>query len=184
MQGAYSSQIENSNEEAEADFASACQLVESFAAAEGRNPRILVAKMGQDGHDRGAKVIASGFADLGFDVDVGPLFATPDEVAAQAVDADVHVVGVSTQVRDVQGLFRWCSVDPTVFLCARTWQAAGHLTLVPALMKSLKAAGAEDILVVAGGVIPPKVRSRRELLYLLCLSHTHIHTHVVPLPGL
>ncbi|MGV8849835.1 MAG: cobalamin-dependent protein, partial [Propionibacteriaceae bacterium] len=92
-------------------------------------PRILVAKMGQDGHDRGQKVISTAFADLGMDVDVGPLFQTPEEVARQAVDADVHVVGVSSL-------------------------AAGHLTLVPALRAELDKAGAKDILIVVGGVIP------------------------------
>ncbi len=101
-----------------------------FAEAEGRRPRILVAKMGQDGHDRGQKVIVSAFADLGFDVDVGPLFSTPEEVAQQAVDADVHVVGVNSL-------------------------AAGHLTLVPALKQALAELGREDIMVVVGGVIPP-----------------------------
>ncbi len=101
-----------------------------FADKHGRRPRILVAKVGQDGHDRGQKVIATAFADLGFDVDVGPLFATPDEVARQAVEADVHVVGVSSL-------------------------AAGHLTLVPALRQALDAQGRSDILVVVGGVIPP-----------------------------
>ena len=105
--------------------------VNAFEVEEGRRPRILVAKMGQDGHDRGAKVIASGFADLGFDVDVGPLFQTPREVALQAIDADVHVIGVSSQ-------------------------AAGHKTLLPALKKELEAMGASHILVVAGGVIPPQ----------------------------
>jgi methylmalonyl-CoA mutase len=105
-------------------------LVEKFARAEGRRPRILVAKMGQDGHDRGQKVIATAFADLGFDVDVGPLFQTPAEVARQAVEADVHIVGVSSL-------------------------AAGHLTLVPALRAELAAAGREDIMIVVGGVIPP-----------------------------
>jgi methylmalonyl-CoA mutase len=105
-------------------------LVEKFAQAEGRRPRILVAKMGQDGHDRGQKVIATAFADLGFDVDVGPLFQTPDEVARQAVEADVHIVGVSSL-------------------------AAGHLTLVPALREALAEAGREDIMIVVGGVIPP-----------------------------
>jgi methylmalonyl-CoA mutase len=102
-----------------------------FERAEGRRPRILVAKMGQDGHDRGQKVIATAFADLGFDVDVGPLFSTPDEVARQAIEADVHVVGVSSL-------------------------AAGHLTLVPALKEALAAAGRPDIMVVVGGVIPPQ----------------------------
>jgi methylmalonyl-CoA mutase len=107
------------------------QLVDQFAATEGRQPRILVAKMGQDGHDRGQKVIATAFADLGFDVDVGPLFQTPDEVARQAVEADVHVVGVSTL-------------------------AAGHLTLVPQLRSALAQLGRDDILIVVGGVIPPQ----------------------------
>ncbi|MGY2084898.1 methylmalonyl-CoA mutase [Blastococcus sp. SYSU DS0539] len=106
------------------------RLAEEFAEAEGRRPRILVAKMGQDGHDRGQKVIATAFADLGFDVDVGPLFQTPDEVARQAVEADVHVVGVSSL-------------------------AAGHLTLVPALRDALAELGADDVLIVVGGVIPP-----------------------------
>jgi methylmalonyl-CoA mutase len=101
-----------------------------FAEDEGRRPRILVAKMGQDGHDRGQKVIVSAFADLGFDVDVGPLFSTPEEVAQQAVDADVHVVGVNSL-------------------------AAGHLTLVPALKKALADLGRDDIMIVVGGVIPP-----------------------------
>ncbi|ANS70313.1 methylmalonyl-CoA mutase [Streptomyces lincolnensis] len=106
-------------------------LVDSFAEAEGRRPRILVAKMGQDGHDRGQKVIATAFADLGFDVDVGPLFQTPAEVARQAVEADVHIVGVSSL-------------------------AAGHLTLVPALREALAEEGREDIVIVVGGVIPPQ----------------------------
>ncbi|WP_405461815.1 methylmalonyl-CoA mutase [Streptomyces sp. NBC_00101] len=106
-------------------------LVDAFEEAEGRRPRILVAKMGQDGHDRGQKVIASAFADLGFDVDVGPLFQTPAEVARQAVEADVHIVGVSSL-------------------------AAGHLTLVPALREELAAEGREDIMIVVGGVIPPQ----------------------------
>ncbi|GGY18081.1 methylmalonyl-CoA mutase [Streptomyces xanthochromogenes] len=104
--------------------------VDAFAEAEGRRPRILVAKMGQDGHDRGQKVIATAFADLGFDVDVGPLFQTPGEVARQAVEADVHIVGVSSL-------------------------AAGHLTLVPALREALAEEGRADIMVVVGGVIPP-----------------------------
>jgi methylmalonyl-CoA mutase len=103
---------------------------EEFAEAEGRRPRILVAKMGQDGHDRGQKVIVSAFADMGFDVDVGPLFSTPEEVAQQAVDNDVHIVGVSSL-------------------------AAGHLTLLPALKTALAEAGRDDIMVVIGGVIPP-----------------------------
>ncbi len=105
--------------------------VEAFADDHGRRPRMLVVKMGQDGHDRGAKVIATAFADLGFDVDVGPMFQTPEEAAQQAIENDVHVVGVSSQ-------------------------AAGHKTLVPQLIKSLRAQGAEDIITICGGVIPPK----------------------------
>ncbi|MGB3523454.1 MAG: methylmalonyl-CoA mutase [Mycobacterium sp.] len=112
------------------NIASATALVEKFAEADGRRPRILVAKMGQDGHDRGQKVIATAFADIGFDVDVGALFSTPDEVARQAADNDVHVVGVSSL-------------------------AAGHLTLVPALRDALAAVGRPDIMIVVGGVIPP-----------------------------
>ncbi|GAB7070743.1 methylmalonyl-CoA mutase [Mycobacterium hodleri] len=112
------------------NVSAATELVEKFAEADGRRPRILVAKMGQDGHDRGQKVIATAFADIGFDVDVGSLFSTPDEVARQAVDNDVHVVGVSSL-------------------------AAGHLTLVPALRDALAEAGRPDIMVVVGGVIPP-----------------------------
>ncbi|KRD20419.1 methylmalonyl-CoA mutase [Mycobacterium sp. Root265] len=112
------------------NVATATDLVEKFADADGRRPRILVAKMGQDGHDRGQKVIATAFADIGFDVDVGSLFSTPDEVARQAADNDVHVVGVSSL-------------------------AAGHLTLVPALRDALAEVGRPDIMVVVGGVIPP-----------------------------
>jgi len=112
------------------NVATARELVAAFAGAEGRQPRILVAKMGQDGHDRGQKVIATAFADLGFDVDVGPLFQTPAEVARQAVEADVHIVGVNSL-------------------------AAGHLTLVPALRDELASLGRPDIMIVVGGVIPP-----------------------------
>ncbi|KAA8969142.1 methylmalonyl-CoA mutase [Mycobacterium sp.] len=111
-------------------FSKAAELVEKFAEADGRRPRILVAKMGQDGHDRGQKVIATAFADIGFDVDVGSLFATPEEVARQAADNDVHVIGVSSL-------------------------AAGHLTLVPALRDALAEVGRPDIMIVVGGVIPP-----------------------------
>ena len=103
----------------------------AFAVAEGRRPRILVVKMGQDGHDRGQKVIASAFADLGFDVDIGPLFQTPEEAARQAVENDVHIVGASSL-------------------------AAGHLTLVPALKAALEKEGRGDIMIVVGGVIPPQ----------------------------
>ena len=106
-------------------------MVEAFEENDGRRPRILVAKMGQDGHDRGQKVIASAFADLGFDVDIGPLFATPDEAARQAVENDVHIVGVSSL-------------------------AAGHLTLVPELKAALTQEGRPDIMIVVGGVIPPQ----------------------------
>jgi methylmalonyl-CoA mutase len=115
----------------DAGFARIKADVASFAGAEGRRPRMLVVKLGQDGHDRGAKVIATAFADIGFDVDVGPLFQTPEEAARQAIENDVHVVGVSSQ-------------------------AAGHKTLVPALIDALKRARAEDIVVVCGGVIPPQ----------------------------
>ena len=114
----------------EKQFEQVLKSSDEFALLAGRRARILVAKMGQDGHDRGAKVVASSFADLGFDVDLGPLFSTPEEVAKQAVENDVHVVGISTL-------------------------AAGHMTLVPALIAALKALGRADILVVAGGVIPP-----------------------------
>ncbi|MDW4499564.1 methylmalonyl-CoA mutase [Sulfitobacter sp. D35] len=115
--------------EGDEGFAAIQKSVEDFAEEEGRRPRMLVVKMGQDGHDRGAKVIATAFADIGFDVDVGPLFQTPAEAAQDAVDNDVHVVGISSQ-------------------------AAGHKTLAPQLVKALKDAGAEDVLVICGGVIP------------------------------
>ncbi|HSP02754.1 MAG TPA: methylmalonyl-CoA mutase family protein, partial [Acidimicrobiales bacterium] len=113
------------------DYAALLARVDGFAEANGRRPRMLVAKMGQDGHDRGGKVIATAFADFGFDVDVGPLFQTPEEVARDAVEQDVHIVGVSSQ-------------------------AAGHKTLVPQLIEELNKAGASDVLVVCGGVIPPQ----------------------------
>ena len=115
--------------EQDANWAHLKQEIETFAAAEGRRPRVMVAKLGQDGHDRGAKVVASAFADLGFDVDIGPLFQTAEEAARQAVENDVHAIGVSTL-------------------------AAGHKTLVPALVKALKDHGAEDIVVFVGGVVP------------------------------
>jgi methylmalonyl-CoA mutase len=115
--------------EGDAGFAAIQASVEEFAEAEGRRPRMLVVKMGQDGHDRGAKVIATAFADIGFDVDVGPLFQTPAEAAQDAVDNDVHVIGISSQ-------------------------AAGHKTLAPQLVQALKDAGADDIIVICGGVIP------------------------------
>ena len=104
-------------------------LSDEFAALEGRRPRIMIAKMGQDGHDRGAKVVATAYADMGFDVDMGPLFQTPKEAARQAVENDVHVLGVSSL-------------------------AAGHKTLIPQVIAELKALGREDIMVIAGGVIP------------------------------
>ena len=115
--------------EGDDDFAAIQRDVDAFAEEEGRRPRMLVVKMGQDGHDRGAKVIATAFADIGFDVDVGPLFQTPEEAAQDAVDNDVHIVGISSQ-------------------------AAGHKTLAPKLVEALKAAGDEDIIVICGGVIP------------------------------
>jgi len=124
ISGVYGGAYEGDNE-----FAAIRSDIETFAKEEGRRPRMLVAKMGQDGHDRGAKVIATAFADLGFDVDIGPLFQTPEEVAKDAVEADVHVVGISSQ-------------------------AAGHKTLVPMLIQALKKQKAGDILVVVGGVIP------------------------------
>ena len=107
------------------------RAIKHFMQYEGRRPRILIAKMGQDGHDRGQKVIATAFADLGFDVDIGPLFQTPEEVARQAVDNDVHMVGASSL-------------------------AAGHLTLVPALKAALASFDRDDIQIVVGGVIPPQ----------------------------
>lgn len=124
ISGVYSSESMN-----DADFEKAKSMVAEFAELEGRRPRIMIAKMGQDGHDRGAKVIATSFADIGFDVDIGPLFQTPKEAARQAVENDVHVLGVSSL-------------------------AAGHKTLVPQVIAELKALGREDIMVVAGGVIP------------------------------
>jgi len=127
VQGAYGAVFQGSKMKEE--YNSVVAEVDEFEKREGRRPRILVCKMGQDGHDRGAKVISSGFSDLGYDVDVGPLFATPAEVAIMARDNDVHVVGVSSQ-------------------------AAGHKTLVPALVGELKKLGMEDVVVVCGGVIP------------------------------
>ena len=124
ISGVYSSETNK-----DADFMKACELCEAFAKKEGRQPRIMIAKMGQDGHDRGAKVVATGYADCGFDVDMGPLFQTPAEAARQAVENDVHVMGVSSL-------------------------AAGHKTLVPQVIEELKKLGREDIIVIAGGVIP------------------------------
>ncbi len=126
ISGVYMSEV-TENEE----FKKAKELSDKFAAMEGRRPRILIAKMGQDGHDRGAKVIATSFADLGFDVDIGSLFQTPQEVAYQAAENDVHIIGASSL-------------------------AAGHKTLIPQLIDELKKIGREDIMVIAGGVIPPK----------------------------
>jgi methylmalonyl-CoA mutase len=130
LRGVYATAVESGEGAAFADRVARVRArTDAFAARAGRRPRILVAKMGQDGHDRGQKVIASAFADLGFDVDVGPLFQTPEETARQAVENDVHVVGVSTL-------------------------AAGHLTLVPSLRDALKALGRSDVLIAVGGVIP------------------------------
>jgi methylmalonyl-CoA mutase len=117
--------------EGDADFSSIQHAVEEFAREEGRRPRLLVCKLGQDGHDRGAKVIATAFADLGFDVDIGPLFQTPDEAVREAIENDVHIIGISSQ-------------------------AAGHKTLVPQVIDGLKREGAQDIIVICGGVIPPQ----------------------------
>jgi methylmalonyl-CoA mutase len=124
ISGVYSSETKQ-----DADFLRACELTEQFAKKEGRRPRIMIAKMGQDGHDRGAKVVATGYADCGFDVDMGPLFQTPAEAAKDAVENDVHVLGVSSL-------------------------AAGHKTLIPEVIAELKKLGREDIIVIAGGVIP------------------------------
>jgi len=125
IQGAYMSEISNNQQ-----FNKALDLSEKFAKVEGRRPRIMIAKLGQDGHDRGSKVIATSFADIGFDVDVGPLFQTPEEAAQQAAENDVHILGISSL-------------------------AAGHKTLVPQAIKALKKIGREDIMVIVGGVIPP-----------------------------
>ena len=125
VSGIYTSEVGKDNEMTNA----VSHLVDNFQNSEGRRPRILIAKMGQDGHDRGQKVIASAFADLGFDVDIGPLFQTPEEVAKQAIENDVHIIGASSL-------------------------AAGHLTLVPELKKSLISLGRGDIMIVVGGVIP------------------------------
>jgi methylmalonyl-CoA mutase len=122
--GVYSKEIKN-----DASFEKAKQLADAFAKKEGRRPRIMIAKMGQDGHDRGAKVVATGYADVGFDVDIGPLFQTPAEAAKQAVENDVHILGVSSL-------------------------AAGHKTLVPQVIEELKKYGREDIMIIGGGVIP------------------------------
>lgn len=124
--GVYSKEISNDE-----SFEKAKQLADEFAKQEGRRPRIMIAKMGQDGHDRGAKVVATGYADVGFDVDIGPLFQTPQEAAKQAVENDVHILGVSSL-------------------------AAGHKTLVPQVIEELKKYGREDIMVIVGGVIPPQ----------------------------
>jgi methylmalonyl-CoA mutase len=117
--------------QADDEFEQVAADVARFAEEEGRRPRILVVKLGQDGHDRGMKVIATAFADLGFDVDVGPLFQTPEEAARQAIENDVHVVGVSSQ-------------------------AAGHMTLVPQLVRALAEQGATNVAVIVGGIIPPR----------------------------
>ncbi len=126
ISGVYSSESQEDE-----SFRKARELADEFARLEGRRPRIMIAKMGQDGHDRGAKVVATGYADIGFDVDIGPLFQTPEEAARQAVENDVHILGVSSL-------------------------AAGHKTLVPAVIEELKKLGREDILVIVGGVIPPQ----------------------------
>jgi methylmalonyl-CoA mutase len=125
--GVYSQEVGDNME----DVTRARALTDEFAERDGRRPRILVAKVGQDGHDRGQKVIATAFADLGFDVDIGPMFTTPEETARQAVENDVHVVGVSSL-------------------------AAGHLILVPELKQELEKLGRGDILIIVGGVIPPQ----------------------------
>ena len=120
----YANAIQNDD-----SFKKARELADRFAELEGRRPRIMIAKMGQDGHDRGAKVVATAYADIGFDVDIGPLFQTPQEVAKQAVENDVHILGISSL-------------------------AGGHKTLIPEVIEELKKLGRDDILVIAGGVIP------------------------------
>ena len=127
--------------------------IDAFAAAQGRRPRVMIAKLGQDGHDRGAKVVATAFADLGFDVDMGPLFQTAEECARHAIENDVHAVGVSTL-------------------------AAGHKTLVPAIIASLKAQGADDIIVFVGGVIP-----RRDYDFLYEAGVAGIYGPGTPIPA-
>jgi methylmalonyl-CoA mutase len=127
ISGVYRKEVGESDE----TVAKVAQMVAAFEKSEGRRPRILIAKMGQDGHDRGQKVIATAFADLGFDVDIGPLFQTPEEAARQGVENDVHIIGASSL-------------------------AAGHLTLVPALKSELTKLGRGDIMIVVGGVIPPQ----------------------------
>ncbi|MGK7369847.1 MAG: cobalamin-dependent protein, partial [Candidatus Halalkalibacterium sp. M3_1C_030] len=124
ISGVYSSEIDKDD-----NFKKARELADEFAELEGRRPRIMVAKMGQDGHDRGAKVISTSFADLGFDVDIGPLFQTPEEAAKQAIENDVHILGVSSL-------------------------AGGHKTLVPKVIEELENLGRDDIMVIVGGVIP------------------------------
>ena len=126
ISGVYGAAYEDDEE-----FANMQEEVDAFARDEGRRPRMLVCKLGQDGHDRGARVIATAFADLGFDVDIGPLFQTPEEAVQEALENDVHVIGISSQ-------------------------AAGHKTLVPQVIEGLKNAGASDIIVICGGVIPPQ----------------------------
>jgi len=126
ISGVYSSESKD-----DSSFKKACELADKFEELEGRRPRIMIAKMGQDGHDRGAKVVSTGFADIGFDVDIGPLFQTPKEAAKQAVENDVHILGVSSL-------------------------AAGHKTLVPQVIEELKKLGRKDIMVIVGGVIPPQ----------------------------
>ncbi len=126
ISGVFGSAYEN-----DADYSGVQMKVEQFTKAEGRRPRMLVCKLGQDGHDRGAKVIATAFADIGFDVDIGPLFQTPEEAVREAIENDVHIIGISSQ-------------------------AAGHKTLVPQVIESLKKEGADDIIVICGGVIPPQ----------------------------
>ncbi|MEN3322885.1 methylmalonyl-CoA mutase [Mariniflexile soesokkakense] len=138
--GVYSKEIKN-----DASFKKAQELADSFSKQEGRRPRIMIAKMGQDGHDRGAKIVATGYADVGFDVDIGPLFQTPQEVAKQAIENDVHILGISSQ-------------------------AAGHKTLVPQVIKELKKYGRDDIMVIVGGVIP-----KQDYLFLKDAGATAIY---------
>ncbi len=146
--GVYSKEVKDDK-----SFQKARELANKFAELDGRRPRIMIAKMGQDGHDRGAKVIATAFADLGFDVDIAPLFQTPEEAARQAIENDVHVIGISSQ-------------------------AAGHKTLIELLMKVLQKENSEDIVVVAGGVIPP-----HDYAFLKDLGVACIFGPGTPIPG-
>jgi methylmalonyl-CoA mutase len=150
--GVYAAAYQTEYDSAEG-WAKLQQEIAAFGEAQGRRPRVMIAKLGQDGHDRGAKVVATAFADLGFDVDIGPLFQTPEECARQAIENDVHAVGVSTL-------------------------AAGHKTLVPEIVRALKAQGGEDIIVFVGGVIP-----RQDYAFLYDAGVKGIYGPGTPIPA-